>query len=432
MTPLSAAGTNGAIMPLCSEGRISPWLMNLLRANSREPDRLEGDIYALVASNDAGANRLIRMRTVRDFAWYYPYTYDFALHGLPTQVQRAPWYSAMSQGMALDLFTRLAQVTGDPVWRDAADHTFESFLLPPKAGVPWVVHTDASHNLWLEEYPRWPWTTSDFTLNGHLFAEYFPAPDFNADMRAALKEVGQTLALIGTDKVDNVLAGIVESMPSLAKELGKEPPKITIADNGIVVRTQVIGLLKNVFTHLFRNSMDHGLETADVRQAAGKGPVGHIQLALNLDGGKLQFKLGDDGKGLAVGRIRQKAIENGVMDASDNKTPEEIAQLIFASGFSTAEKVTEVSYFDVEVWGPAAENCNKYLKKGSGIIVEGRLKQDRWEKDGKTQSKVRISANSVHFMPKRADEGAAAPTRGQDDTAGHADAINPEDIAWSE
>jgi N-methylhydantoinase B len=48
-------------MPLCSEGKISPWLMNLLRANSREPDRLEGDIYALVASNDAGANRLVRM-----------------------------------------------------------------------------------------------------------------------------------------------------------------------------------------------------------------------------------------------------------------------------------------------------------------------------------------------------------------------------------
>lgn len=49
------------IMPLCIEGKISPWLMNLLRANSREPDRLEGDIYALVASNEAGANRLIRM-----------------------------------------------------------------------------------------------------------------------------------------------------------------------------------------------------------------------------------------------------------------------------------------------------------------------------------------------------------------------------------
>jgi len=65
------------------------------------------------------------------------------------------------------------------------------------------------------------------------------------------------------------------------------------------------------------------------------------------------------------------------------------------------EKVSEVSYFDVEVWGVVAENCSKYLSKGSGIIVEGRLKQDRWEKDGKTQSRVRITANNVHFMPKR-------------------------------
>lgn len=65
------------------------------------------------------------------------------------------------------------------------------------------------------------------------------------------------------------------------------------------------------------------------------------------------------------------------------------------------EKVTEVSYFDVDVWGPAAENCSKYLTKGNGIIVEGRLKQDRWEKDGKTQSRVRITANAVHFLPKK-------------------------------
>src|SRR3989338_8576383 len=70
---------------------------------------------------------------------------------------------------------------------------------------------------------------------------------------------------------------------------------------------------------------------------------------------------------------------------------------------SKGEKVSEVSYFDVEVWGPAGENCAKYLSKGSGIIVEGRLKQDRWEKDGKTQSRVRISANNIHFMPKRGE-----------------------------
>ena len=74
------------------------------------------------------------------------------------------------------------------------------------------------------------------------------------------------------------------------------------------------------------------------------------------------------------------------------------------------EKTTEVSYFDVEVWGAAAENCSKYLTKGSGIIVEGRLRQDRWEKDGKTHSRVRITANNIHFMPKKT---GAAPASGQ-------------------
>ena len=98
------------------------------------------------------------------------------------------------------------------------------------------------------------------------------------------------------------------------------------------------------------------------------------------------------------------------------------------------ERVTEVSYFDIEVWGPVAENCSKYLKKGSGIIVEGRLKQDRWEKDGKTQSRVRITANSIHFMPKRSDEGSAQNNRTDSASSfdSSASTINPEDIAWEE
>jgi single-strand DNA-binding protein len=91
---------------------------------------------------------------------------------------------------------------------------------------------------------------------------------------------------------------------------------------------------------------------------------------------------------------------------------------------SNGQKVSEVSYFDVEVWGAVAENCSKFLTKGSGIIVEGRLKQDRWEKDGKTQSRVRITANNIHFMPKRGD-GAAADLSGSE-------ADNGPSAAWDE
>jgi len=107
---------------------------------------------------------------------------------------------------------------------------------------------------------------------------------------------------------------------------------------------------------------------------------------------------------------------------------------VFTKG---GEKVTEVSYFDVEVWGTIAENCVKYLSKGSGIIVEGRLKQDRWEKEGKTQSRVRISANNVHFMPRKKEDnsGAAQQTAGNFNAAPAAPAAEPEtvdSVAWDE
>ncbi|MBN1869552.1 MAG: single-stranded DNA-binding protein [Candidatus Omnitrophica bacterium] len=99
---------------------------------------------------------------------------------------------------------------------------------------------------------------------------------------------------------------------------------------------------------------------------------------------------------------------------------------VYTSG---KEKVNEVSYFDVEVWGAVAENCAKYLSKGSGIIVEGRLRQDRWEKDGKTQSRVRIAANSIHFLPKR---GEAAGRQPEADVETPKEPETSETVAWDE
>jgi len=164
-----------------------------------------------------------------------------------------------------------------------------------------------------------------------------------AALSDAIKKVRNTLRLIGTEKIDDVLGGILDSLPSLAMELGKEAPKVIIEDNGIVVRSQIADLLKNVFMHLYRNSMDHGLETAEKRLAADKSATGYIRLELSLSDGRLWFKLSDDGRGLAVGMIRRKAIENKLIAEDQQLPPEALAQLIFAAGFSTAEKVTEVS-----------------------------------------------------------------------------------------
>ena len=80
------------------------------------------------------------------------------------------------------------------------------------------------------------------------------------------------------------------------------------------------------------------------------------------------------------------------------------------------ERVSEVSYFDVEVWGVQAENCSKYLSKGSGVVIEGRLKQDRWQDaEGKTRSKVHVVAEHVEFKPKFKNDSAEEKD-GQEET----------------
>ncbi len=102
---------------------------------------------------------------------------------------------------------------------------------------------------------------------------------------------------------------------------------------------------------------------------------------------------------------------------------------------SNGQKQTEVSYFDVEVWGQTAENCAKYLTKGRAILVEGRLKQERWEKDGKAQSRIKISANAIHFLPaagKREDAPAGASARPISETIATQEEQPTEAVAWDE
>jgi len=134
--------------------------------------RLTGD-PAYLDRAVAQAQRIIARRVVSGYAWFFPYDYDFALHQDAAKgLQRAPWFSAMAQGQALSLFVKLLQATGDQSYRAAADATFLSFLARPSATKPWVAHVDAARNLWLDEFPHFPATGSDFTLNGHLFASF--------------------------------------------------------------------------------------------------------------------------------------------------------------------------------------------------------------------------------------------------------------------
>jgi two-component system chemotaxis sensor kinase CheA len=156
---------------------------------------------------------------------------------------------------------------------------------------------------------------------------------------------------------------VLDSLPSLASELGKPAPAVRIDDNGYRLRGQAGGTLSNVFMHLLRNSIDHGIETAEARSAQGKPPAGTIDIEVGVDSGALQITLSDDGRGLALERIRGIALERGWIGDDDTLSDEAIANFIFRPGFSTAQTVTEVSGR-----GVGMDAVRDFLRRENGSI----------------------------------------------------------------
>jgi len=128
----------------------------------------------------------------------------------------------------------------------------------------------------------------------------------------------------------------------LADKLNKDV-RLELSGEQTEVDTTVIEELAEPLTHMLRNSMDHGLETPDEREAAGKDRTGTIRLSAEHHGERVIIDLSDDGKGINREVVLTKAIEKGLVSADDNLSPEEVDHLIFHPGFSTAEEVSAVS-----------------------------------------------------------------------------------------
>ena len=127
----------------------------------------------------------------------------------------------------------------------------------------------------------------------------------------------------------------------LAAKLGKKV-ELTLQGGSTELDKSLIERIIDPLTHLVRNSLDHGVESAEKRRTAGKSAEGNLVLSAEHRGGSICIEVTDDGAGLDLDRIYQKALSSGIA-VHDSMSSEEIAQLIFAPGFSTAEQVTDVS-----------------------------------------------------------------------------------------
>jgi two-component system, chemotaxis family, sensor kinase CheA len=163
-----------------------------------------------------------------------------------------------------------------------------------------------------------------------------------AEFEHLLRELQEGVMAIRTQPVKSVF----QRMPRLVRELAAQTNKqvrLVIKGEATEVDKTVIERLGDPLTHMIRNAVDHGLETSDDRITAGKDPEGTVTLSAEHRGGRIIIEVADDGRGINRARVREKALEKGLIQPNANLSDEEIDNLIFLPGFSTAKEVSNIS-----------------------------------------------------------------------------------------
>ncbi|MFZ4602934.1 MAG: chemotaxis protein CheW [Caulobacterales bacterium] len=165
----------------------------------------------------------------------------------------------------------------------------------------------------------------------------------------------QRLSNITADLQDRVMKTRMQpvgaawrKLPRIVRDICRDTGKridLRLEGEATELDRQVLELIKDPLTHMVRNSADHGVEAPEVRVSKGKPDTGVIRLSAHHEGGHIIILVQDDGAGLSTARIREKAIEKGLVGAAEAAalTDQQIHRFIFAPGFSTAAKVTNLS-----------------------------------------------------------------------------------------
>ncbi len=178
--------------------------------------------------------------------------------------------------------------------------------------------------------------------------------------------------------IESVVNRFPRMIRDLSKKLGKKMELHMTGEETELDRT-VIDEIGDPLQHLLRNSADHGLESNEERIALGKPEVGNIYLDAYQDGNNVNIEVRDDGAGINVDKVRNKAIEKGTItpEQAENMTDKEIIDLLFRPSFSTAEQITDVSgrgvgldvvKTKIEGLGGNIE-CKSVIGEGSSFII---------------------------------------------------------------
>jgi len=162
-----------------------------------------------------------------------------------------------------------------------------------------------------------------------------------AQLERNARDLQEAVMSIRMMPMDYVFSRFPRVVRDLAAKLGKQVELVTFGQ-ATELDKSLIERIIDPLTHLVRNSLDHGIETVDARRAAGKEDTGQLVLSAAHHGGNIVIEVSDDGAGLRRDKILAKAMKQG-LPVSESMSDEEVWNLIFMPGFSTAEQVTDVS-----------------------------------------------------------------------------------------
>jgi ligand-binding sensor domain-containing protein/HPt (histidine-containing phosphotransfer) domain-containing protein len=158
-----------------------------------------------------------------------------------------------------------------------------------------------------------------------------------------LTELATLVDRVNALTLEQNLADVIVSLTSIATQIDKEPPEVLIHADHIMIKDTAQNLIRDIFAHILRNCVDHGLERADDRVAIGKNPRGTIVIDAQVKRDCLDISVRDDGVGLNIQRLFHKGIQHGIWSENDRPDIQKIAELIFHSGVSTKDEVTDIS-----------------------------------------------------------------------------------------
>jgi two-component system chemotaxis sensor kinase CheA len=154
-----------------------------------------------------------------------------------------------------------------------------------------------------------------------------------------LQDVGMRMRMLP-------VSSVFQKMARMARDVGRKAGKqvrVVLSGEQTEMDRSMVEQISDPLVHMIRNSVDHGIEPADVRRSLGKPEEGVVRLSACHEGGSVIIEIADDGRGLNRDAILKKATAQGLIQPGDVLSEDEINSLIFAPGFSTAEKVTDIS-----------------------------------------------------------------------------------------